>query len=65
MNFRMMGYWKFLSVLLISLLVWNGVVADFEDEVDEDDGVVEDEPDVSEQEPVILEKVIESLANII
>ncbi|XP_060599699.1 calnexin-like isoform X1 [Ruditapes philippinarum] len=52
----MRGYWKFLSVLLISLLVWNGVVADFEDEVDEDDGVVEDEPDVSEQEPVILEK---------
>ena len=54
----MTGYWKLLSLLLISLLVWQGVAADFEDEVDEDDdGVVEDEPDASEPEPVVVEKV--------
>ncbi|XP_053399317.1 calnexin-like isoform X2 [Mercenaria mercenaria] len=53
----MQGYWKILALLLVSLFIWQGVAADFGDEVDDDDdGVVEDEPDASEPEPVVVEK---------
>lgn len=56
----MKNWWQILSLLLIGALVGQVLSStgfENEDTDDEDDGLVEDEPDTAEPEPVVAEKV--------